>query len=152
MESDVNHATMWNSIFCLIKMLLTWCIILSEIFELCSVSLTTKSNVILINKSLQNSGPDILKSSTWTSVFTFRTCRVICWNCSVLTLSDPTSDLVRQYDFPVLLRCWKTSDTVFVAFVHPLSESVQCFSSCFTDFSQQIAQVVLFLFLHVFLF
>jgi hypothetical protein len=35
---------------------------------------------------------------------------------AVLTLSDPTSDLVRQYDFPVLLRCRKTSDTVFVAF------------------------------------
>jgi hypothetical protein len=32
-----------------------------------------------------------------------------------LTLSDPTSDLVRQYDFPVLLRCRKTYDTVFVA-------------------------------------
>jgi hypothetical protein len=69
-----------------------------------------------------------------------------------LTLSDPTSDLVRQYDFPVLLRCRKTSDTVFVAFVRPLSEPVRRFSSCSTDFSQQIAQVVLFLFLHVFLF
>jgi hypothetical protein len=31
-----------------------------------------------------------------------------------LTLSDPTSDLVRQYDFPVLLRCRKTSDTVLL--------------------------------------
>ena len=28
-----------------------------------------------------------------------------------LTLSDPTSDLVRHYDFPVPLRCRKTSDT-----------------------------------------
>ena len=70
----------------------------------------------------------------------------------VLTLSDPTSDLVRRYDFPVLLWCRKTSDTVFVAFVRPLSEPVPRFSSCSTDFSQQIAQVVLFLFLYVFLF
>jgi hypothetical protein len=70
----------------------------------------------------------------------------------ILTLSDPTSDLVRQYDFPGLLRCRKTSDTVFVAFVRPLSEHVRHFFSCSTDFSQQIAQVVLFLFLYVFLF
>jgi hypothetical protein len=28
-----------------------------------------------------------------------------------LTLSDPTSDLVQHYDFPVPLRCRKTSDT-----------------------------------------
>jgi hypothetical protein len=70
----------------------------------------------------------------------------------VLTLSDPTSDLVRQYDFPVPLRCWKTSNTVFVAFVRPLSEPVRRFSSCSTDFSQQIVQAVLFLFLYVFLF
>jgi hypothetical protein len=69
-----------------------------------------------------------------------------------LTFSDPTSDLVRQYDFRVLLGCRKTSDTVFVAFFRPLSEPVRRFSSCSTDFSQQIAQVVLFLFLHVFLF
>jgi hypothetical protein len=72
------------------------------------------------------------------------------WLC--LTHSDPTSDLVWQYDFRVLLRCRKMSDIVFVAFVRPLSEPVRCFSSCSTDFSQQIAQVVLFLFLHVFLF
>jgi hypothetical protein len=70
----------------------------------------------------------------------------------VLTLSDSTSDLVRQYDFPVPLRYRKTSDTVFVAFVRPLSEPVRRFSSCSTDFSQQIAQVVLFLYLYVFLF
>jgi hypothetical protein len=68
----------------------------------------------------------------------------------VVTLSDPTSDLVRQYDFPVLLRCRKMSDTVIVAFVRPLSEPVRRFSSCSTEFSQQIAQVVLFLFLYVF--
>jgi hypothetical protein len=72
--------------------------------------------------------------------------------CFGLTLSDHTSDLVRQYDFPVPLRCRKMSDTVFVAFVCPLSEPVRSFSSCSKDFSQQIAQVVLFLFLHVFLF
>jgi hypothetical protein len=42
----------------------------------------------------------------------------------LLTFSDPTSDLGRQYDFPVLLRCRKTSETVFVAFVRPLSEPV----------------------------
>jgi hypothetical protein len=71
---------------------------------------------------------------------------------SQLTLSDPTSDLVRQYDFPILLRFRKTSDTVFVAFVRPLSEHVRRFSSCSTDFSQQIAQVVLFTYLHSFLF
>jgi len=70
----------------------------------------------------------------------------------VLTPSHPTSDLVRRYDFPVPLRCRETSDTVFVAFVHPLSEPVPRFSSCSTNFSQQIAQVVLFLFLYVFLF
>jgi hypothetical protein len=40
----------------------------------------------------------------------------------------------------------------FFAFVRPLSEPVRRFSSCSTDFSQQIAQVVLFLFLFVFLF
>jgi hypothetical protein len=67
-----------------------------------------------------------------------------------LTHSDPTSDLVRQYDFPVLLRCRKTSGTVFVAFVRPLSEPVRRFFLCSTDFSQQIAQFVLFLFFHVF--
>jgi hypothetical protein len=71
---------------------------------------------------------------------------------SDLTLFDLTSDLVRQYNFPVLLRCQKTSDTVFVAFVYPLSEPVRRFSLCSKDFSQQIAQIVLFLFLHVFLF
>jgi hypothetical protein len=59
---------------------------------------------------------------------------------SFLTLSDPTSNLVRQYDFPVPLRCRKTSDTVFVAFVRPLSEPVRRFSSCSTDFSQQIRE------------
>jgi hypothetical protein len=73
-------------------------------------------------------------------------------NTSNLNLSDRTSDLVRQYDFPVPLRCRKTSDAVFVAFVRPLSEPVRRFSSCSTDFSQQIAQVVLLLILHVFLF
>jgi hypothetical protein len=70
----------------------------------------------------------------------------------LLTLSDPTSNPVRQYDFPVSLRCRKTSDTVFVAFVRPLSEPVRRFFPCSTDFNQQIAQVVLFLFLYVFLF
>lgn len=65
-------------------MLLTWCMIPSEIFQLYSVSLTTNSNVILINKSLQNSCPDIFKACIWTSIFTFRTCYVIHWNCSVL--------------------------------------------------------------------
>jgi hypothetical protein len=69
-----------------------------------------------------------------------------------LTFSYPTSDLVRQYNFPVLLRCRKTSDMVFFAFVRLLSEPVRRFSSCSTDFSQQIEQVVLFLFLCVFLF
>jgi hypothetical protein len=44
------------------------------------------------------------------------------------------------------------SETVFVAFVRPRSEPIRRFSSCSTDFSQQIAQVVRFLFLHVFLF
>jgi hypothetical protein len=37
-------------------------------------------------------------------------------------------------------------------FVRPLSEPVRHFSSCSTDFSQHIAQVVLFLFLRVFSF
>jgi hypothetical protein len=73
-----------------------------------------------------------------------------CWY--LLTLSDPTLNLIRQYDFPVLLRCRKTSNVVFVAFVRPLSEPVWRFSSCSTDFSQQMVQVVLFLFLYVFFF
>ena len=38
----------------------------------------------------------------------------------LLTHSNPMSDLVRHYDFPVLLRCWVTSDTFFFAFVRPL--------------------------------
>jgi hypothetical protein len=67
-----------------------------------------------------------------------------------LTLSDPTSNLVRQYDFPVPLRCRKTSDTVSVAFVRQLLEPVRHFCSCSTNFSQQIPQAVLFLFLYVF--
>jgi hypothetical protein len=46
------------------------------------------------------------------------------YNTDRLTLSDPTSNLVRQYDFSVRLRCRKTSDTVFVAFVRPLSAPV----------------------------
>jgi hypothetical protein len=70
----------------------------------------------------------------------------------IITLSDPTSNLVRHYDFPLMLQCWKTSDTVFFFFFCPLSEPVRRFSSCSTDFSQQIAQVVLFLYLHVSLF
>jgi hypothetical protein len=69
-----------------------------------------------------------------------------------LNLSDPTSELVLQYDFQFLLQSRKMSDTVFIAFVHPQSEPVRRFSSRSTDFSQQIAQVVLFLFIHVFLF
>jgi hypothetical protein len=69
-----------------------------------------------------------------------------------LTLSDPTLNLVRQYDFPLPFRCRKKSDTVFVAFVPPLTGPVRRFSSCSTDFSQQIAQAVLFLFLYVFSF
>jgi hypothetical protein len=69
-----------------------------------------------------------------------------------LTLSDPTSNLVRQYDFPVPLRCRKKYDTVFVALVRPLSGPVRCFSSWSTDFSQKIGRVVLFVFLYVFLF
>jgi hypothetical protein len=73
-------------------------------------------------------------------------------NLHVLNLSDSTSNVVRQYDFPHPLRCRKTSDKIFVAFVRPLSEPVRRFSSCTTDFSQQIAQVVLFLFLYVSLF
>ena len=39
---------------------------------------------------------------------------------SILTPSDPTSDLVRHYDFPIPLRCRVTSDTFFFAFVRPL--------------------------------
>jgi hypothetical protein len=32
-----------------------------------------------------------------------------------LTLSDPTSHVIRHYDFSVPLQCRKTSDTFFVA-------------------------------------
>jgi hypothetical protein len=92
-----------------------------------------------------------LLSSATPYCFEFKTpCNLRC--NLLLTLSDPTSDLVRQYDFPALLRCRKTFDTVFVAFVRPLSEPVRRVSLCSTDVSQQIAQVVLFLYLHVFLF
>ena len=35
----------------------------------------------------------------------------------ILTLSDPTSDFVRHYDFPVPLQCRKTSDTILL---HPI--------------------------------
>jgi hypothetical protein len=94
--------------------------------------------------------------TTWNKgVFLCSPCTIqlILWITFIfLNLSYLTSDLVLQYDFPVLLRCRKMSDTVLVAFVRPLSEPVRRFSSCSTDFSQQIAQVVLFLFLHVFLF
>jgi hypothetical protein len=68
--------------------------------------------------------------------------------CIMLTLSDPTSDLVRHCDFPLPLRCRVTSDTFLccVCAPAPLSEPVRHFPSCTTDFSQQVAQVVLFLF------
>jgi hypothetical protein len=69
---------------------------------------------------------------------------------TTLTLSDFTSNLIRKYDFPVPLRCRKTFDTGFVAFVRPMSEPVRRFVLCITYFSQQIAQVLLFLFLRVF--
>jgi hypothetical protein len=72
------------------------------------------------------------------------------WTTSwTLTLSDPMSDLVQHYDFPVPLRCCKMSDTLFCCVFSPapLSEPVQHFSYCSTVFSQQIAPVVLFLFL-----
>jgi hypothetical protein len=57
--------------------------------------------------------------------------------------------------FPILRRT--SSDSMIFLFRsdagrRPLSEPVRRFSSCSTDFSQQIAQVVLFLFLYVFLF
>ena len=65
-----------------------------------------------------------------------------------LILSDPRSDLAREYDFPVPLRCRKTSDTVFVVFARStVGACPALFSSRSTDFSQQIAQAVLFLFL-----
>jgi hypothetical protein len=58
-------------------------------------------------------------------IFPFIYCCIINGVSALLTLSDPTSDLVRQYDFPVLLhvgrcltrfllrlfaRCWSLSD------------------------------------------
>jgi hypothetical protein len=52
---------------------------------------------------------------------------VLTYGVKTLAPFDPTSNLVRQYNFPVPLRCRKTSDTVFVAFVRPLSESVRRF-------------------------
>jgi hypothetical protein len=69
-----------------------------------------------------------------------------------LNLSDLTSNLLQQYVLPVPLRFRKTSYMVFVAFVRPMSEPAQRFFSCRTDFSQQMAQVLLFLFLYTFLF
>ena len=39
---------------------------------------------------------------------------------SHLTLLDPMSNLVRHYDFPILLRCRVMSDTFFFAFLRPL--------------------------------
>jgi hypothetical protein len=68
----------------------------------------------------------------------------------VLTLSDPTSNLVRQYDFPVPLRCRKTSDTVLLrlfarcrnlsdGFPHVVRNLAnrwrRLYSSCFSMFS-----------------
>jgi hypothetical protein len=58
-----------------------------------------------------------------TQLTTLNVCHINIVNTHVLTLSNPTSNLVRQYDFPVLLRCQKTSDTVFVV-VRPLCEPV----------------------------
>jgi hypothetical protein len=69
-----------------------------------------------------------------------------------LTLSDPTSDLVRQYDFSSSAPMSEDVRRGFCCVCSPGSEPVRRFSSCSTAFSQQIAQVVLFLFLHVFLF
>jgi hypothetical protein len=61
--------------------------------------------------------------------------RTVCW---FLTLSDSMLDLARQCDFPVSLRCWKTSDMVFVAFVRPLCcRSLSgAFFLMYMDFSQ----------------
>jgi hypothetical protein len=56
----------------------------------------------------------------------------------------------RHYDFPVLFQCRKMSDMFFFCCVcspTSLLEPFQRFPSRRTDFSQQIAQAVLFLFL-----
>jgi hypothetical protein len=48
-------------------------------------------------------------------VFTvLATKKKVSWYEPLLTLSDPTSNLVRQYDFPVPLWCRKMSDTVLL--------------------------------------
>jgi hypothetical protein len=78
--------------------------------------------------------------------------RIYVWHESqtgTLTLSDPTSNLIRQNDFSYSAPMSEDVRHVFCC-VRPLSEPVRRFSSC-TEFSQQIAQAVLFLFLHVFL-
>jgi hypothetical protein len=93
-----------------------------------------------------------MKRVSWSSLQILSETSLSLSRIDILTLSDPTSNLVRQYDFPVPLPCRKTSDTVYVAFVCLLSEPVRRFSSYSTDFSQQIVQVVLFLILYVFLF
>jgi hypothetical protein len=46
-----------------------------------------------------------------------------------LTLSDPSSNLFRQYDFPVLLRCRKMSDMAF--FLLRLFARCRCLSNAF---------------------
>jgi hypothetical protein len=63
------------------------------------------------------------------------------WVYIALTLSDPTSDLVRNW-FSCSAPMSEDVRHVFVCALAPLSEPARRFSSC-TDFSQQIAQVVL---------
>jgi hypothetical protein len=57
-----------------------------------------------------------------------------------------TSEDVRQYVFPVPIRCRETSDTGFVAYVYPLSQPAQRFSQCRKDFIHLIAHVLRLLF------
>jgi hypothetical protein len=96
--------------------------------------------------------PMVLMSIFLPLIFRGFVLKLSAFQALILCVNPFRSSIVRQYDFPVPLQCRKTSDAVFIAFLRPLSEPVRRFSSCSTDFSQQIARVLLFLFLYVFLF
>jgi hypothetical protein len=50
-------------------------------------------------------------SSVFLLNLSFVSCLFVFYFTRLLTLFDPTSNLVRQYDFPLPLRCRKMSDT-----------------------------------------
>jgi purine-cytosine permease-like protein len=59
----------------------------------------------------------LLKNKIWVSIIYTALSETFFFQRRKVTPSDPTSDLFRQYEFPVLIRCRKMSGTVFVTFV-----------------------------------